>query len=295
MGPRITVSMIVKDEEEMIGRCLDSLKQVDEVVILDTGSMDNTARVVRKYKNVRYVAGEYQWNDSFAEARNESLRRCGLGWILVLDADEYLVTPVDEIREVLQKNQKARAIDIRCLDDATGRHEHRQPRLFRHEKDIYWKGAAHNYLSVLGEFVAPIYIKYGYSPAHQKDPDRTMRILQRAIGENNKLVREKFYLAREYWYRKDYLTAIEWYGEYFKVASWAPEIAEAWLMKSRCLFALNRGWEARDACFQAIKLNANFREAIQFMGDMCGPINRKRWHEWAKTATNEAVLFDRTV
>jgi hypothetical protein len=65
-------------------------------------------------------------------------------------------------------------------------------------------------------------------------------------------------------------------------------------MKARCLFFLWRGDEARDACLQAIKLNANNQEACEFMAEMSGPGNKLRWLQIALTASNEGLLFIRT-
>jgi predicted TPR repeat methyltransferase len=107
-------------------------------------------------------------------------------------------------------------------------------------------------------------------------------------------VRETYYLAREYWYRKDYTTAAKWYADYLTRATWAPEIADAWLMSARCLWYMQNGDLARDACLQAIKINANFKEAELFMAEMSGPKNSARWKQIAETADNSDVLFVRT-
>ena len=71
-------------------------------------------------------------------------------------------------------------------------------------------------------------------------------------------------------------------------------MADAWLMLARCLWQLRRGEEARDCCLQAIKINADFREALLFMVEMSGPKNRERWRLWSSLATDEDVLFVRS-
>lgn len=85
---RLSVCMIVKDEEELIARCLESVQTIaDEIIIVDTGSTDRTKDIVLQYSNQLY---DYTWTDDFAAARNESLGYATGKWILVLDADEYL-------------------------------------------------------------------------------------------------------------------------------------------------------------------------------------------------------------
>jgi tetratricopeptide (TPR) repeat protein len=173
---------------------------------------------------------------------------------------------------------------------------HYLPRLFVNEEKIRYNGAIHNHLNTLPDNGAKldVFITYGHSPAHGLDPDRSFRILSKVVAENRTATRERFYLAREYWYRGDYITALYHYDEYLKVGKFWAEVADAWLMKARCLFFLWRGDEARDACLQSIKLNANNQEACEFMAEMSGPGNRLRWLQIALTASNDGLLFIRT-
>ena len=290
---RLTASMIVRNEEAMLGRCLESLKEFDEVIVLDTGSTDHTGDVARMYKNVTYIEKIYQWNDSFCEARNMALTFVTGDWIFIIDADEYLEPGgTQKIRDFIATT-KARVIDTPSISEID-QSVHYLPRLFVKAPDIFYRGAIHNHLSVLNQGKLDVFITYGYSPAHEKDPDRALRILKKEVEKNRECSREKFYLAREYWYRRDWITALYWYNEYLKVGKFWAEMAEAHLVKARCLFYLFRGNEARDACLQAIKLNSNFQEALEFMAEMSGPGNRKRWLEFAHTADNNSLLFDRS-
>src|SRR5690348_3827247 len=84
----ISLCMIVKNEEKYLERCLKSVEGVvDEIIIVDTGSTDQTTEIAEKFgaKILRY-----QWNDDFSSARNYSLKNAKCDWILILDADEEL-------------------------------------------------------------------------------------------------------------------------------------------------------------------------------------------------------------
>ncbi len=97
-----TLSMIVKNEEKMLRGCLESAKNlVDEIVIVDTGSTDNTVAIAEEFGAKVY---HFDWIDDFAAARNEALKYSSGKWILYLDADERLA-PVDVVnfRESLSK------------------------------------------------------------------------------------------------------------------------------------------------------------------------------------------------
>jgi glycosyltransferase involved in cell wall biosynthesis len=288
---KLSASMIVKNESSCLAKCLESLKGIDEIVICDTGSEDNTVEIAKKYTDKVFT--DYKWNDNFAEARNYSLSKCNGNWILIIDADEYLVPgSLQLIYDAITK-PRARVFNM-TVKGSTGGSTHDAPRVFRHCPEIYWKGAIHNYISEPARVkIDGATIVYSYSEAHKKDPDRALRILSKEVARDPKLVREKYYLAREYWYRKNFTTALEWYNKYISVAIWAPEKADACLMKARCLFALKRSEEAKDACLQAMKINANFKEAISLMAQLCGPKNKDRWEKFADTANNMDVLFVR--
>src|SRR5262249_6157648 len=116
-GARVSLSMIVKNEEPNLSACLQSVADlVDEIVILDTGSTDQTRDVATKLgaKVIRST-----WPDSFAAARNESLQHSTADWIFWLDADDR----VDEanrpklahVFEQLNGENAAYAMKCRCL------------------------------------------------------------------------------------------------------------------------------------------------------------------------------------
>ena len=84
--PTLSLAMIVKNESANLPRCLRSVQGlVDEVVVVDTGSTDDTVGIAQSFGA---KVSSFQWIDDFAAARNESLRRCTGDWVLILDGDE---------------------------------------------------------------------------------------------------------------------------------------------------------------------------------------------------------------
>src|SRR6478609_8235120 len=80
--------MIVRDEARSITRCLDSVRDVvDEMVVLDTGSVDDTVALAEA---AGATVHHFTWVDDFSAARNAALAHCTGDWALVLDADEWL-------------------------------------------------------------------------------------------------------------------------------------------------------------------------------------------------------------
>ncbi len=98
----VSVCMIVKNEEKILRRCLDSLKDIaDEFIIVDTGSTDGTKQIAMEYTDKVY---DYKWIDDFSAARNYSFSKAGMDYIYTADADE-----------VLDEDNKRKFLDLKKL------------------------------------------------------------------------------------------------------------------------------------------------------------------------------------
>ena len=96
-GLTLSLCMIVRDEEQMLPRCLAAVAgAVDEIVIVDTGSTDATVKIARSF-GAKVI--EFPWTGSFSEARNVSFEAATGDWVMYLDADEVLVSEdVEQLR-----------------------------------------------------------------------------------------------------------------------------------------------------------------------------------------------------
>lgn len=95
----LSVAMIMKNEEHNLDRALGSIKPyVDEIIVVDTGSTDNSVEVAKKYTDKIYF---HEWKDDFSEARNYSLQFPTCEWVLIYDADEEVKEDFAGIREFL--------------------------------------------------------------------------------------------------------------------------------------------------------------------------------------------------
>ena len=84
----ISLCMIVKNEEEVLDRCLSSIADLmDEIIIVDTGSTDRTKEIARRYTSKIY---DFTWTGNFADARNYSFSKASAQYIYCADADEVL-------------------------------------------------------------------------------------------------------------------------------------------------------------------------------------------------------------
>ncbi|HEY6526401.1 MAG TPA: glycosyltransferase [Solirubrobacteraceae bacterium] len=96
-GLTLSLCMIVRDEEQMLPRCLAAVAPaVDEIVIVDTGSTDATVEIAKSF-GAKVI--EFPWTGSFSEARNVSFEAATGDWVMYLDADEVLVADdVEQLR-----------------------------------------------------------------------------------------------------------------------------------------------------------------------------------------------------
>lgn len=287
----VAIAMIVKNEEALLARCLESVKDADAIYIADTGSSDRTIEIARQYTDEVYL--DYVWDDDFAGAQNFIKSKVREDWILSIDADEYLNCDFSEVRKAIE--QAETYVAIKMIAEGGNRLEFFFSRLFRNTPDIYWVQRIHKHLNLPGEGerIGNISIVFGYSPAHNNDPDRALRVLERVVSEEKEPGRNLYYLGREYWYKQRYKEATATLGKYVQISGWDAEKAESFLVMSMAYSAQGLDEDARDACLQAIKINSNFKEAITWMAGISTPENAQQWTRMAKTANNRNILWDR--
>jgi len=108
----LSVCMIVKNEEDCLGKCLESIKEIaSEIIIVDTGSSDNTIKIAKEFGAKIY---HFEWINDFSAARNFSLKKATQPWTLILDADELIsIKDLSIIREMLKGPEMAYAFVTR--------------------------------------------------------------------------------------------------------------------------------------------------------------------------------------
>jgi glycosyltransferase involved in cell wall biosynthesis len=134
--------MIVKNEEAALPKCLSSAKNVvDEIVVLDTGSTDNTVQIAKQYgAEVHY----FEWCNNFSVARNEALKYVTTDWILVLDADETLAPEIAPSMKAAIQNEEYLLINLVRQEVGAAQSPYSMvSRLFRRHPNIYFNRPYH--------------------------------------------------------------------------------------------------------------------------------------------------------
>jgi glycosyltransferase involved in cell wall biosynthesis len=194
---RLSVCMIVKNEERFLGQCLASVKDIaDELIVIDTGSTDRTVEIAREYGA---QVGHFEWCDDFAAARNASIAPATGDWILFLDADEELsATEKQNLPALLNRNNVA-LIRLPLINAHQGEASHCVvPRLFRNIPTIRFLGCVHEgvygaFLQVSKEWQMEIslgnllILHHGYTPevtAERNKVQRNYDLLVKALKTN---------------------------------------------------------------------------------------------------------------
>ena len=187
IDPTLSACIIVKNEEKLLEQCLESVKDVvNEIIIVDTGSTDNTVEIAKRYTNKVYF---HEWQDNFSEARNHSLQYATGDWILIIDADEKLEKgDVPILRHALKRNEYNSIFFSVLSDLPSGISKNYSQRVFRRGKGHY-DGVVHNQLVCEGDsLITDIRMyHYGYnlSPEQmQKKFKRTESLLKKQLADN---------------------------------------------------------------------------------------------------------------
>lgn len=202
----ITLCMIVRNEEEVLARCLASVRElVDEIIIVDTGSTDATIKIARGFGAAVH---QFDWIDDFAAARNYSFSFATSPYILWLDADD--VVEPDQLAELLALKARLHK-DVYYLQydyaqDASGRSlcTFYRERIVRRAPGIRWQYPIHECLSVGSAHSSErveIAIRHARTEAGAlADEHRNLRILERAIAREEYAgsARIRYYLGKEY-------------------------------------------------------------------------------------------------
>lgn len=230
---KLSICMMVRDEETNIKRCLESLKPImennfAELIVIDTGSIDATPQIVKEYTNKLYF---HPWNDNFSDMRNLSISYAKGEWIFIIDGDERLDSPNELIKLFLKNNLKKYNtihLYVKNLTSITNEDDYYQnisPRIFRNDGNFYYIGSVHNQ-PVIKEpslNVDASLTHYGYisndRELMEKKFNRTVALLKKELEKNSDNIYYQYQLGVSYDMHNDYKEALREFRRAYELLS----------------------------------------------------------------------------
>jgi glycosyltransferase involved in cell wall biosynthesis len=200
----LSAALIVRDEEAVLADCLQSIRDVvDEIIVVDTGSVDESRRIARAF-GARLI--DRPWRDDFAAARNEALDAASGHFILYIDADERLLPTSRGAVEQLLADPSAVCHTV-LLRPQRGYTRYREHRIFRNDARIRFRGVIHETMLPGIEDVAardglrivpsPLAIEHvGYEGDQRGKHRRNLPLLKARLAEDPRHVFSWHHLGR---------------------------------------------------------------------------------------------------
>lgn len=288
----ISLCMIVKNEEKVLGRCLKAARSfADEIILVDTGSQDRTREIGNEYGARVY---EYEWKDDFAAARNEAFSKAVMDYCMWLDADDVVTEENQEkilnLKKELEPDTDMVMMRYSVSEDSQGNSlfSYYRERLVRNRKGFLWEGRVHEAIVPSGKVIySDIVISHRKEGAG--DSDRNLRIYEKMIREGEQLTgRNLFYYGRELFAHKRYEDAAQVMEDFLQGDGWVENKIEACLNLAECLEKMGRRREGVQALFRSFLFDKPRGEACFELGRYFQ--ENEKWEQavfWYETALRE--------
>jgi len=262
----LSVCMIVRDEERLIAGCLESIQAIaDQIVVVDTGSVDRTENIARQFGAEVYSS---LWKNDFSAARNVSLSYATGDWILWLDADERLMSEsLPKLAALCRRELEPVIYNVNIKNLQKDGHNYalsRSHRLFNNRSGIRFTGQIHEQISPSAfkigavEKESGIWIYHtGYSfTGEQADKKeyRNRQILENYVICEPENAYAHFTLAQHYDLNGELDNALRHYKRVEELRQFGPGLSAAlYNAMGDTLFRLNDNRSAQRCANQSIE------------------------------------------
>ncbi|PNT99191.1 hypothetical protein CDQ85_03715 [Clostridium thermosuccinogenes] len=219
---KLSIAMMVKNQSKHLDECLKSLQPVrekidSELIIVDTGSEDDTVDIAKRYTDKVYF---HEWTGNFAEMRNISISYTKGEWVFIIDGDEVIENAdplIDFFKKGIYKNYNAAVITVRSFsnDKYDAYYDACLPRLFKKTAQFKYEGAIHEQpvVSLPVCRINLMLLHYGYITTDNKLMEykfkRNVEMLKKELDRDPENIYYWFQMSQSYGMHRDFKDAME--------------------------------------------------------------------------------------
>lgn len=277
----VSLCMIVKNEERYLGKCLESVKDlVDEMIIVDTGSTDKTVEIAKKMGASVY---HYEWDNDFSKARNYSLSHAKMDWILLMDGDDAFCREDRDKYITLVNSSKKDGHFFKTLSyvgDLPGKDVvmNLNLRLINNNKGYCFKGAIHeqiicnnqptDYSKFSSEDIRVFHYGYLLKVISEKNKrKRNIEIIQSELEKDPNNHFHIFNLGNEYFALGDIDKALVMFNKIYPTLKYNLGYSSKLVIRRiMCLFELRLFDKALEAIDEGLKIYCEFTDLEYIRG-----------------------------
>lgn len=257
----ISLCMIVKNESQVIERCLKCVSDlVDEIVIVDTGSTDDTMSIARKFTDSIY---EFPWIDDFSAARNFSFSKATKEYIMWLDADDIILDEdrikLRQLKSILTPTEHDMVMmkyNVAFDENEKPTFSYYRERIVKNKAGYLWTGPIHEVICPLGNVIYSD-VAITHKKMHENEPFRNLNIFRKMLSKGINLdARQQFYYARELYYNGLYEDAIKEFSSFLcREDGWIENRINACQDLAYCYYRIKEDNLALRALLKSLELD----------------------------------------
>lgn len=290
---RVSLCMIVKDEEEVLERCLASARPLaDEIVIADTGSSDRTPEIAKRYADVFFFE---PWRENFARARNAALARATGEYLLWLDADDVVTEENIPRFFALMSQIAAQNADVAMCPYVSGGLTYFRERILRRDGRARFRGRVHECVPPFGKVIRGEFTVTHMGSGKARGA-RNLEIYRKWASEEKLTGRDLFYYGRELYDNRLYTESAAVLRDMLEGEGWYVNKIEACRILSACYAARGEAEKALSALFQSFCYGTPRASVLCEIAGLFSAKKRYRdaafWYEAALAAEDHAAEGD---
>lgn len=294
----LSLCMIVRNEERVLGRCLDCVKDlVEEIIVVDTGSEDRTREIAAGYTDKVY---EFTWIDDFSAARNYALEKATQDYCMWLDADDVITLgeqeKIRELKWALPLDTDVVMMRYALAFDEQGKavFSYYRERLIKNCSQCRFVGRVHEVIVPFGKVIYQD-IQIEHRKLEVSDPDRNLRIYEEMIEKGCTLsARELYYYGRELYEHRDWEKCERTLNRFLELPQgWKEDKKEACRLLASSFAERGREQEELRSLLRALEYGIPRAELCCDLGNWF--FRQREWESsayWYEQALQAPVLRD---